>query len=245
MIVIAHRGACHEAIENTWRAFELTKNMGAHRVELDVRLLKDGEMVVCHDDSLERVFSRKSQISQMTREDLKKIRQDHPDHHIPRLKEVLDSFIPSLGFHVEIKENNLHLAEAVVHLVQLYSESSCVVLGSFYPNVLKHIRKIDPDRPLAFIWDHTTFQGTPQKAHELLGGASLLDYHPHVDCLNKDMIEEAHSLGGRVYPWISYEGVTLEDEQKIWPQLLALGVDGLCTNFPRQLLHWLGQKRSY
>ena len=113
-----------------------------------------------------------------------------------------------------------------------------------YKKMLKmHIRKIYPRRPLALIWDHTTFTGTPKKAQDILGITQFLDFHPHVDCLDKKMVEEAHSLGGKVYPWVSYEGITLEDEQKIWSQVFSLGVDGLCTNFPRQLLSWLEQKR--
>ena len=242
MIVIAHRGACHEATENTWAAFELCQQMGAERIELDVRLSQDGELIICHDDSLQRVFSLEYSVSQMTMKDIIKIRDENPDYHIPTLKDVLDHFYPTLGFHIEIKENNQELAYKVATLVQSYTGSSSLVLGSFYPEVLIHVRQGFPEQSVALIWDDITFSGSPKEAQELLGFSKYLDFHPHVDCLSKKMVEESHSLGGKVYPWIAYEGVSLEEEKNIWSKVIPLGVDGLCSNYPRQLLSWLKQK---
>ena len=73
--IMAHRGASGYAPENTLEAFELAVRMGAYGVELDVHLTKDGEIVVAHDETVERVSEGSGRIADMT---LAALQQDLP-----------------------------------------------------------------------------------------------------------------------------------------------------------------------
>ena len=68
----AHRGADGYAPENTLPAFQMAAQMGADGVELDVQLTKDGQIVVCHDERIDRTGSQKGWLKDFTLEELKK-----------------------------------------------------------------------------------------------------------------------------------------------------------------------------
>ena len=67
MLVIAHRGASQEAIENSFEAFELAVESGAKRIELDVQLTADQELIVMHDDTITRTCNRWGVVHKLTR----------------------------------------------------------------------------------------------------------------------------------------------------------------------------------
>ena len=72
----AHRGASAYAPENTLEAFELAVKMGADGVELDVHIARDGELVVAHDERVDRVADGSGLICEMTTPELKRLRAD-------------------------------------------------------------------------------------------------------------------------------------------------------------------------
>ena len=71
--VWAHRGASAYAPENTLEAFRLAAEMGADGVELDVQLSRDGELVVAHDETIDRVSNGTGYIKDYTLAQLKKL----------------------------------------------------------------------------------------------------------------------------------------------------------------------------
>jgi len=72
-LIIAHRGASALAPENTFAAFKKALADGADGLEFDVRLTKDGEVIVFHDATLARLSDRKNLVSSLTLEELRKI----------------------------------------------------------------------------------------------------------------------------------------------------------------------------
>ena len=65
--IFAHRGASAYAPENTLEAFRLAMEQGADGIELDVQLTKDGELVVIHDETIDRVSNGKGRPSEIIR----------------------------------------------------------------------------------------------------------------------------------------------------------------------------------
>ena len=93
--IFAHRGASGYAPENTLEAFRLAMEQGADGIELDVHLTKDGEVVVIHDETLDRTSNGQGKVRDYTLEELKKFSfHNHIEKYkgvqIPTLKEVLD-----------------------------------------------------------------------------------------------------------------------------------------------------------
>ena len=93
--IFAHRGASAYAPENTMEAFALAVKQGADGIELDVQMTKDGEVVVIHDETIDRVSDKKGAVRDYTLEELRKFSfsnhmEKYKDAAIPTLKEVLE-----------------------------------------------------------------------------------------------------------------------------------------------------------
>lgn len=91
----AHRGACADAPENTLPAFQLAFDQGADGVELDVQRTRDGVLVICHDETIDRTSDGSGAISELTFDQLRRLdfsngRNGYARVPIPTLAEVLD-----------------------------------------------------------------------------------------------------------------------------------------------------------
>ena len=109
--IFAHRGASGYAPENTLEAFRLAVEQGAHGVELDVHLCRSGELVVAHDETVDRVSDGHGRIQDLSLRDLKALRfnRTHPefaDARIPTLEEVFELLAPTpLRINIELKNS--------------------------------------------------------------------------------------------------------------------------------------------
>ena len=94
-IVLAHRGASGYAPENTLEAFKLAMEMGADGFELDVHLSADGELIVIHDETVDRTTNGKGYVKDMTLAQLKQLdackgMEAYRGARIPTLGQVYD-----------------------------------------------------------------------------------------------------------------------------------------------------------
>lgn len=109
MYTIAHRGASGYAPENTFAAFDIAAEMNADFIELDVQLTKDGQIVVIHDDKVDRTTDGSGFVKDFT---LKKLQSldagswygaEFKGERIPLLEEVLKRYHSEIGFLIELK----------------------------------------------------------------------------------------------------------------------------------------------
>ncbi len=122
--VIAHRGASAYAPENTLSAFELAVEQGAHWFELDCTLSEDGEVVVIHDDTVDRTTNSKGAVSGLTVEQLARLDAGtwfdpkFAGERVPTLAEALDLARNRIGVYIEIKnsDDDTSLIEAIERL---------------------------------------------------------------------------------------------------------------------------------
>lgn len=144
----AHRGYHDkpQVPENSMAAFRRALEHG-FPVEFDVHLIADGNLVVFHDEELERETGVKGQIEDYNIDDLRRLRLEGTEEKIPTFDEVLDLFEDSgLGLLIELKSargNYRKLAEAVCRRLDGYKGP--FVIESFDPRVLMVLRKIRPD----------------------------------------------------------------------------------------------------
>jgi glycerophosphoryl diester phosphodiesterase len=148
--VFAHRGGALLRPENTILAFDHGLSFGADGLELDVRLSRDGVVVVHHDATLERTTNGRGPVAEQTADALARLDAGyHFDEFrgrtggVPTLDEVLRRY-PTATLIVELKVNEAELAQRTVDVVRAAGAVDRVALGSFGTKVLRAARACEP-----------------------------------------------------------------------------------------------------
>lgn len=142
----AHRGLHSVTIpENSMAAFRAALDAG-YGIELDVHLMRDGNLAVIHDASLQRTAGTDVRIEDLTVEQLSEYRLGESDESIPLFRDVLELFAGKAPMIVELKcENGNHaaLCQATCQLLDEYNGPFC--MESFDPRAVMWLRKNRPD----------------------------------------------------------------------------------------------------
>ena len=141
----AHRGLHGEGrAENSMSAFAAAKEMG-FGIELDVRLSKDGELVVFHDDNLTRVVGREGKVADFTAKELSKMKLSGTSEGIPTFREVLDLIDGAVPLLIEVKMagDETGVAEKLVEVIEGYKGD--YIVESFNPFALRTVKRARPD----------------------------------------------------------------------------------------------------
>lgn len=225
--VWAHRGASGTAPENTLPAFELAVQEGADGIEIDVHLTADGEVVVIHDETLDRTCGVPGRVadlpaSEVTAPPATNGRPGYPGARVPLLTEVLD-LVEATGItvNIELKSNQPALPDAVHRLVQQRGMAAAVVYSAFNHFHLVALKELGTaallapllSQPLVDVWDYAARNGF---------GA----IHPPLQLLAiPGLVTQCHRLGITVNVWTP-------NTPSAWETARALGVDAVITNYP-------------
>ncbi len=233
-LIYGHRGASGYAPENTLEAFALAAEMGADGVELDVHIAKDGELVVAHDETIDRVSDGTGLIMNMTTAEMKKLHfnRTHPEYEkatIPTLREVFELLKPTgLKINVELKNSRIlyeGLEEKVIRLAEETGMREKILYSSFNHHSILHIKEIDSSLPCGLLYDATLVR--PWAYASALHVDAI---HPHFSELQiKGEVEEAHQLGIHVNTWTVNEEADIRD-------CLLKGTDIIISNYPDRAL---------
>lgn len=236
VLVIAHRGAKGEAPENTMAAFRLGIEQGCDAIELDVHLSKDGEVIVCHDDTLNRTTDTEGRIHDYTVDELKRadagrwFHERFEGERIPLLEEVFDLAPPGMMINVEIKGSyGRQLEPALLDLMIRKHRLHDVVVSSFDHKSLLYLKLLQPEVKIGLLYDANVV------SHPALAdtfGRPVFSLHPNFKRIRGEDIQEAVQRGLQVYAY------TINDEQKM-KQAIEYGISGIITDYPgrlRQLL---------
>jgi glycerophosphoryl diester phosphodiesterase len=242
VLVIAHRGFSGGAPENTLAAFKKAIDLGVDMIELDVLLSKDGQIVVIHDDTLNRTTNGKGRVTDYTLDELKQLDAgswfgtQFSGEKIPTLKEVLELTRGKMFLNIELKKGELgqytmmDLTDRSLQEVEKTGMLNQVIFASFDPSAIDRIIGKNPKIPVALIYNQSwTF---PQ---EVTGGRSISVLSCSGKVLTQTNISKAHQRGMKVIAW------TLNTEEHI-QHFLNMGVDGIVTDYPDRLIKIL-QKR--
>jgi glycerophosphoryl diester phosphodiesterase len=205
MKIFGHRGAFSHAPENTLTAFSKAAKLGADGVEFDIQLTKDNQIVVIHDETLDRTSGNIGRVRDHTLEELKtinvnrRIANSPPFMPIPTLGEVLELLAPTdLLINIELKTSIIpyDIEKAAVALVNKYGLSKRVIWSSFNHYSLKKLRKYAPEADLALLSGGIVI--TPEEC-AALGAAAL-----HIDIGRlrfPGLIEDCKSAGIKLRAW--------------------------------------------
>lgn len=233
--IMAHRGASGYAPENTLEAFELAVKMGAYGVELDVHLTKDGELVVAHDETVDRVSDGSGRIADMTLKELKALHfnktfPEYTDARIPTLGEVFDLLGPAgLYINAELKNSLIDYPGLERKTVELAAKKGIldrILFSSFNHYSMLRVKDIDRSLYCGLLYEATLVE--PWKYARALNMDAL---HPHFSevLVPGGECGKAHEYGLQVNPWT----VNSEDDIR---SVIEAGADHIISNYPDRAL---------
>ena len=184
MKIWAHRGCSQRYPENTLLAFEKAAAVsGLTGIELDIQLTRDGEMVVIHDERVDRTTEGMGYVRDYTLSQIKKLHiyaDDKPSQEVPTITEVLDLLTSQmkagLKLNIELK-NSVYpysgMEEKIVELIQKKGLQESVVYSSFYAASLEKLKRLDPDVELGILDSRVS-----DCLYKLRGGCGAAALHP-------------------------------------------------------------------
>ncbi len=222
MLNIGHRGAMGYEPENTLLSIQKAIELGADYVEIDIHLV-DGQLVVIHDETLDRTTNFKGFLANYTFEELRKA-DAGKGQQIPTLDEVIELTKNKVGLNIELKGKGT--AQPVQRLLsRLTTEhKSSILVSSFHLHELVLFKELDKTVRIGVLSNKRIEQVLPN-AVEL----SAFSINIGTKAATQLFVDKAHQTGFKVYV---YTVNTVEEQL----QMKNLGVDGVFSNYPDRVL---------
>jgi len=229
MEIWGHRGAYHLAPENTLPSFQMAIRLGADGVEFDIQLTRDGEVVVIHDETVDRTSDGLGYVKDFSLSEIKKLNFNKRDKispffmEIPTLAEVFELLGPTkLKINVELKTGLVFyedIEEKALALAKKYGILDRIVWSSFNHYSVSEIKRLEPGVETALLCGGGILL-TAEQCEKT--GASAL--HPDIRQLRfPGLARDCHKRGIKVRAYTVNE----RDEFKL---ARDAGVDGIFTN---------------
>jgi len=239
--IIAHRGSSNKAPENTEVSFRQAVNDKADGVEFDVHLTADKEVVVIHDEKIDRTSNQSGYVKDYTLKELKRFdfgsyfAKRFKDQSILSLEETLDIVQNMELINIEIKKGygiNQGIEKKIVEIIKGKGLLDKVLISSFNHDSLKIIKDIDSKiktAALLFARLHKPWQYAKNLGCDYL--------HLYYKLLDKEIIDSCHKKNVKVNTFTVND---MADMQK----LIYINVDGIITDYPMEALKLLEEVNS-
>ncbi len=254
-LVIAHQGGDGVWPGDTMFAFENAVQIGSDVLEMDAHITKDGQIVLMHDEEVDRTTDGVGLIEDKTLDELKQLDAAYDwsidegktfpyrgqGIQVPTLNEVFEKF-PQMRYVIEIKLTKNPIDAPLCALIRQHNMQDKVLIGSFHDEAMKNFRAICPEVA-------TSASRTEVRNYVLLGKVFLWGFYaPHfqtiqppwnpddslgIQIMTERFVRESHAKNIRVEPW------TVNDPA-LMKQYIEWGVDGIITDRPDLLVEALG-----
>ena len=246
MIVIGHRGASGHAPEHTFASWDRALELGVNYIEQDLQMTADGVLIVMHDETLDRTTSGTGAVNAHTFADIKMLdagswfNPSFAGERVRSLREVFERYGTGANYYIETKkpEDAPGMEEKLLELIGEFGlrdsavEKWQVLIQSFSRPSLLRIREMDRELPLIRLigkeFSSEQIRGQLRDIHDYAIGIG-----PARTSVDQGLVDAAHEHGLVVHPYTANE----EAEMR---RLVALGVDGLFTDYPDRLNALLG-----
>lgn len=221
---IGHRGAMGHETENTIASVKKALELNVDMIEIDVFLIKSGELVVFHDELLDSLTNTSGKIEDFTLEELQKV-VVNGNHHIPTLEKVIETIDRKVPLNIELKGKNT-AAPTFKLLEKFYQkgwEKDDFVISSFIWDELEIHRKLDAKIAIAVLTEENPIAAIP--IGEQLKAVAI---NPWWKTLTKENVHQIHNEGFKIYTYTVNEPADIKF-------VTELGVDGIFCNFPERL----------
>lgn len=248
--IFGHRGSPATHPENSLEGFRHALSVGAHALELDVHVTRDGHVVVMHDDDGARVAGVNRRVADLTWSELGAwdlgAKFERPNGEppfvgvrVPLLAAVLDE-LPGVTLNVDIKAHGAHVVPAVLRVLRAHRREGTVRLASFSQSTLRRVRRAGYEGPVGMGPLEVAalrFFPAPMAARSVHGDAAQVPMaQGGVRFDTAGFVARAHRLGRVVHFW------TIDSVVEA-ARLRDLGADGIVTNDPGRLAASLREAR--
>jgi glycerophosphoryl diester phosphodiesterase len=253
-LVIAHQGGDGIRPGDTMLAFENATQIGADVLEMDAHITKDSQIVLMHDETVDRTTNGKGLIEDLTLAQLKKLDAAYgwsndggktfpyrgQGIQVPTLEELFQKF-PQMRYVIEIKLTQNPIDKPLCDLIRKFSMQDKVVIASFHDEAMQRFRQTCPEVATSASRGEVT-------KFVLLGKVFLSGlvapqyqsiqppYDPkeslNIPIMTKRFIREAHAKNLKVEPWTV-------DDPEFMKQYIEWGVDGIMTDRPDLMIEVL------
>ncbi|MBS4200564.1 glycerophosphodiester phosphodiesterase [Bacillus sp. FJAT-49732] len=246
--IFGHRGCMGIYPENTMISFKKAIEQGVDGLEIDVHMTKDGEIVVIHDEKLDRTTDGMGYIKDLSLAEIKEYsagaKFTHLPHYneswklesVPTLQEVLGLLAPyDIELNIELKTYLVDyegIEEKVLNVVKQYGNNRNVIYSSFHLPTLIRIKKWDPSSKIAFLYEHQL---------------------PHPNDYIQTFDMEGMHISKRIVLMRNLYLKNLDGSIRVWTvndpleinELLDAGVNAIISDFPERALLIRNARRMY
>ncbi len=237
-----HRGAACYAPENTLASIDTALKLGVDRVEVDVHQTKDGQVVIIHDETVDRTTNGHGKVKDLTFAQIEKLdagswfSPEFKDEKIPSLEQAFQLIDGKAVFVIELKHGSdvyPGIEQKVIDLIRKYNAYDWVIIHSFDDKVLEKFHELDPKVTLhkLFVFKmnmiplmyDTKLHFTSLKRYKYCKELSV-----YYKFLNPYLIKRAHQLGFKVNAWTV-------DDPKTGLRLVNYKTDGIISDCPDKI----------
>jgi glycerophosphoryl diester phosphodiesterase len=234
-VIYAHRGASGSSPENTMAAFRKAVSMGSQGIECDVQMTKDGKLIICHDELLDRTTDGKGFIKDKSYEEIRRLDagswfgDTYAGQRVPLLEELL-YLVKNSGIYlnIELKTGIIQyngIEDKVIEMVKTYDLMNRTIFSSFNHYSLYEIKDKHPSAITGALYMEGLYQPW--------------SYLKSIKC------DCAHPFYLAAQPTITegllQHGYTINaftvDDPNIAARLIKAGVEGIITNYPERMLN--------
>ncbi|MBT8142306.1 MAG: glycerophosphodiester phosphodiesterase [Gammaproteobacteria bacterium] len=223
LINIGHRGAMGHAPENTLASIQQAVELNVDIIELDVYCI-DGELILIHDDRLERTTNGEGYVWNHSFEELRKL-DAGGGQQIPTLQEAYEIIPDNIRINIEIKGRTA--TRPVIEFIQKHAvtkkEKQRFLVSSFIHQEIKLAKKLDKDIPTGALCC-----AEPVKLAKFAHKLKASTVNPSIEFVTKEFVTDAHDRGLQVF---AYTVNHPEDIQRMH----EMGVDGVFSNYPERV----------
>lgn len=232
--ILAHRGSSGTHPENTLVAFKEAEKVGADGIEFDVHYTKDNQLVVIHDNTVNRTTNGKGVVRELTLSELQSLdagsffSESFQGERIPTLEETLDwAQHTDLVINIELKYNALDYAfyeESILQEIAKRQLEDQVIISSFNHYAIKKISKLNPNLNSSILYMERLFE--PWNYASTSGATAI---HPYMHGIDKELIKQAkqNNCPVRVF--------TVNKKEHI-ASFIQAGCSAIITDYPERAL---------
>jgi glycerophosphoryl diester phosphodiesterase len=220
MLIIGHRGAPELAPENTLSSIQKALESGVDAIEIDVATCRTGEIVLMHDDRVDRMTDGTGEIDLLSFEELRRLTV-RGQERIPTLQEVIALIDGRVPLNIEIK--GIGSASQICSLLQQDLASRRYTMDDFMISSFNHreLHKVEALLPGMRI--SPLISCMPLDIAKLVDGMKAWSINIDASVVQEEFVNEAHAIGLKVL-------VYTVDFRSQFDRLESMGVDGIFTN---------------
>jgi glycerophosphoryl diester phosphodiesterase len=255
-LVIAHQGGDGIRPGDTMVAFEHVVQIGADVLEMDAHITKDGQIVLMHDEKVDRTTDGTGLIEDLNLAELKQLdaayKWSNDDGQtfpfrgqgikVPTLEDLFQKF-PAMRYVIEIKLTENPIDKPLCDLVRKYKMQNKVVIASFHDEAMRRFRKTCPEVATSASRGEVTkfvllgkifLSGLVTPQYESIQPPYDPEESMNIPIMTKRFIREAHAKNIAIEPWTV-------DNPELMKQYISWGVDGIMTDRPDLMIEVLGK----